>query len=279
MKDKLKLNYSDWWDNGRDFVFTQIISQRYDIDFTSPENSDIVFTSAFGSSRDHIDNFKIYYTGENTRNPINVDYKLSYNPDSHFRLPIYYVMSNEYTFITKKKSPLMLENRVGGSRDKFCGFLISNPSNHIRNNTFMTVSDNYKHVESGGGVFNNIGYRVGPNTIEWMSQYKFFICFENSKYDYYITEKLINAYHAGCIPIYWGSDTVSEELNENCMINFNKMSSHDELIDKIREIDNDENLYKRMLQEPLLKDNKFDINYSSDSLLEKFTEIINMSRK
>lgn len=269
---KLNLSYIDWWDNGQDFIFSKILEKKYDLNFTTPQESDIVFTGPFGDYKSKVSNYKIYYTGENTRNPDNVNFKFSYNIDSDFRMPIYYVMSNEYEVIGKTGSPILLENRKSGKRDKFCGFLVSNPSNQIRNSAFLAVN-NYKPVESGGAVYNNIGYKV-TNTIDWMSQYKFFICFENSKYDYYITEKLINAYYAGCIPIYWGSDTVSDELNENCMINVNKMRTFDELIEKIKEIDNDDNLYKKMLSEPLLKDNISDEKFSSENLLNVLSDKI-----
>jgi hypothetical protein len=181
-------------------------------------------------------------------------------------------MSNEYTEISGIGSPLLLENRKIGNRNKFCGFLVSNPSNQLRNETFLQISK-YKFVESGGAVYNNIGYKVS-NTLEWMTQFKFFICFENSKHDYYITEKLINAYHAGCIPIYWGSDTVSEEFNEKCFINCNKISTFGELISIINRIDNNESEYLSMLKEPLMKSNIYDSQFNSQNLLEIISSLI-----
>jgi hypothetical protein len=277
--ENLKINYIDWWDDGRDFVFSQILRQKYNLIFSNPNECDIVFTGPFNDMRlkDLVSSYKIHYTGENSRNPNNIDFSLNYNLDSDYRLPIYYVMSNEKTFIDKTPSPILLENRIKGKRNKFCGFLVSNPSNQIRNQSFIEVSK-YKHVESGGMVFNNIGFKV-YNTHEWMSQYKFFICFENSKYDYYITEKLINAYYSGCIPIYWGSDTVDSELNEDCMINVNKMRSYEELVDKIKEIDNNDILYRKMLSEPLLKNNVYDEKYSSYGLLGTFDFIIKKAKE
>ena len=268
---KLKISYCDWWDNGKDFIFTKILEQKYNLEFSSPYSSDVVFCGPFGSIKDSINSLKIYYTGENTRNPNNV-FKLNYNIDSDIRLPIYYVMSNEYTFISNRKSPLLLENRIISDRNNFCGFLVSNPSNNIRNKMLSDLSK-YKKVDSGGRVFNNIGYLVS-DTIKWTSNYKFFISFENSKYDYYVTEKLINAYHAGCIPIYWGSDKISEELNENCFINANKHTS-EEIIEMIKEIESDDNLYKKFLKEPLLKDNIYDEKWTSDGILDIFEKIIN----
>jgi hypothetical protein len=31
------------------------------------------------------------------------------------------------------------------------------------------------------------------------------VCFENTCQSLYLTEKLANAYAAGCVPIYWGA--------------------------------------------------------------------------
>lgn len=277
--EDLKISYIDWWDNGQDFLFSKLLEQKYNLIFDSPENCDVVFTGPFGDRKKSINNFKIHYTGENSRNPDDGSFCMNYNINSDVQLPIYYVMSSESTFISKRPSPLLLESRVNTPlyTKKFCGFLVSNPVNGIRNQAFIDLSK-YKHVDSGGSVLNNIGYKV-PNTIDWMSQYKFFICFENSKYDYYITEKLINAYHSGCIPIYWGSDTVADELNEKCMINVNKMKSFDEMVAKIKEIDENDDLYHQMINEPLLKDNKFNESFNSENILEIMVNAIKNRKK
>jgi len=43
------------------------------------------------------------------------------------------------------------------------------------------------------------------NKIETISNYKFCICAENVEYDGYVTEKIIDCFIAGTIPIYFGT--------------------------------------------------------------------------
>ena len=54
-----------------------------------------------------------------------------------------------------------------------------------------------------------------------MNTFKFLICFENEQAYPYITEKLGNAWLAGCIPIYWGTSKVVEDFNPSTFINCN----------------------------------------------------------
>ena len=51
------------------------------------------------------------------------------------------------------------------------------------------------------------------------SKYKFVIAMEHAKVPGYLTEKIINAYEAQSIPIYWGdSNTVEEIFNKESYI-------------------------------------------------------------
>ena len=38
------------------------------------------------------------------------------------------------------------------------------------------------------------------------------ICFENTSKPNYFTEKLVNAYYSGSIPIYWGDPNISKYI-------------------------------------------------------------------
>jgi len=58
------------------------------------------------------------------------------------------------------------------------------------------------------------GYKPVLNKYDVMKDYKFAICFENARdIDGYVTEKIFDAYKAGCVPIYWGNDT-DNKINE-----------------------------------------------------------------
>ena len=122
---------------------------------------------------------------------------------------------NKNIYINRKK----LKNRT-----KFCVAVISNnsSSDNFRLN-FINQLNKYKKVDMAGKVFNNIG-KIIENKIEFLSSYKFSIAMENSNGDGYLSEKIIDSFISGTIPIYYGDYMVDEYINPKAyiLINFFK---------------------------------------------------------
>jgi hypothetical protein len=58
---------------------------------------------------------------------------------------------------------------------------------------------------------------------EILQRSKFSYCYENNRdITNYITEKIIDSFVNGCVPIYWGADNVLEYIPENCFIDRRK---------------------------------------------------------
>jgi hypothetical protein len=76
------------------------------------------------------------------------------------------------------------------------------------------------------------GYNIIDNKKHGLSNYAYSIIIENSKSDYYFTEKLIDCLVTGTVPIYWGCPSIGNFFNEKGLIIFN-----DE-IDFIRKVNN-----------------------------------------
>lgn len=136
---------------------------------------------------------------------------------------------------------------------KFCCFIVSNPECVERNTMFHRLHEK-RHVDSYGRLFRNsiMPYETrGPEYIQFISQYRFMICFENKKQDWYLTEKIYNAYAAGCIPIYWGCPQIKEILNEKAFLLLEDIHGIDALVDRIIEIDEDEEKYLEIFNQPL----------------------------
>lgn len=79
----------------------------------------------------------------------------------------------------------------------------------------------YKKVDSGGKYKNNIGKPV-ENKRDFQMTHKFVIAFENTSTRGYTTEKIIGAYAAGAVPIYWGDPDVAMTFNTKSFINCNE---------------------------------------------------------
>ena len=69
----------------------------------------------------------------------------------------------------------------------------------------------------GGAVGNNIRESI-KDKIKFFSSYKFSIAMENSNGDGYISEKIVDSFLAGTIPIYYGDYMVDEYINPKTYI-------------------------------------------------------------
>jgi hypothetical protein len=72
----------------------------------------------------------------------------------------------------------------------------------------------------GGTVGNNIRKQI-INKEEFLSSYKFSIAMENSEGDGYISEKIVDSFLSGTIPIYYGDYMVDEFINPKAYILIN----------------------------------------------------------
>ena len=132
-------------------------------------------------------------------------------------------------------------------------------SNNIEHrNKFCLDLSQYKKVDCGGSCLNNIGEKV-IDKLEFQKQYKFCIAYENSAHPGYTTEKILNAYQSNCIPIYYGSETIAKDFNKETFINAHDFNSNEELIEYIKRVDTDEELYNSYLNKPIYSDYWLDI--------------------
>lgn len=137
------------------------------------------------------------------------------------------------------------------TKKKFCAALISNDiiTDGFRLN-FINELDKYKKVDMGGKYKNN----VGPinNKIKFLSSYKFSIAMENTEGDGYVSEKIIDSFLSGTIPIYYGDYMIDEYINPEAFILIRGEKDMKKKIEYIKQIDNNDELYKNILKKNLL---------------------------
>lgn len=142
-------------------------------------------------------------------------------------------------------------------KTKFCNFIYSNPKAHpMRDALFYEISK-YKKVDSLGMHLKNTEIEDTRNMEGWekisiqlKSKYKFSIAAENAKFVGYTSEKLMTSMMANTIPIYWGNPMVGKWFNEKSFINAMDYDSPGELIDRIKEIDQNDDLYCEIISQP-----------------------------
>jgi len=142
------------------------------------------------------------------------------------------------------------------SKKKFCAAVISNCQEFSKFRiNFINKLNEYKKVDMAGKCENNIN-RTIKNKIEFLSDYKFSISMENSDGDGYLSEKIVDSFLAGTIPIYYGDYLLDEFINPKSLILIKGEKDISQKIEYIKQIDNDYNLYKAILEEkPLIDDN------------------------
>jgi hypothetical protein len=79
------------------------------------------------------------------------------------------------------------------------------------------------------------------NKNETLRNYRFTLCYENmTNIDGYISEKIFDAFYAGCVPIYWGADNIADYVDPRCYIDKRDFGSYGELHDYLRDMSEDE---------------------------------------
>ena len=194
---------------------------------------------------------KIFYTGENITPDFNAcDYAIGFDwldfGDRYLRFPLYYLYGDICDKMEKKhiNIPEKLDRQ-------FCSVTISNTN---RNSIFKELFDklsSYKKVDSGGQWSNNVGGPV-KDKFSFDLNHKFSLVCENTSYPGYTTEKIVQAFAANCIPIYWGDPAIGKVFNKDAFVNVLDYSSIDGVIEKVKEIDNDDCLFMKMQRTPAL---------------------------
>lgn len=120
----------------------------------------------------------------------------------------------------------------------------------ISSNKTMTYGHKLRHnivnifknkMDIFGRTYNPIDYKL-----DGLKDYRFSFVIENCKEDYYFTEKLIDCFRTGTVPIYWGCPSIGNFFNIKGMLIFDK-------IEDLYNLNYDEQIYNDMI--PYIKEN------------------------
>jgi len=77
------------------------------------------------------------------------------------------------------------------------------------------------------------GYKIYNNKVDMLKDYMFSIVIENEKINSLFTEKLIDCFLTGTIPIYYGCEKICEFFDTRGIIVFNTLKELEDIINKI----------------------------------------------
>lgn len=281
MKTTIKICFVDFFPgfNETDNDFIKILRKYYNV-VIDQKHPDAVFYSCFGHTHILYDCIRIFYTGECVTPDFNVcDYAIGFDRlemgDRYIRVPLYRLF--EYADRYEKLFQRPVVNEIDENKD-FCSFVVSNCfADDIRVKMFEALNK-YRKVSSGGRYKNNVGGPVSDK-LQFQGQHKFAIAFENTVYDGYATEKLIDAFAAGTIPIYMGDPNIHLDFNEESFVNGHRFNSIEDIVARVKEIDENDDLYIRMLNtNPVISDNRGNLDLES-FLCNIFEQDKNLARR
>lgn len=131
----------------------------------------------------------------------------------------------------------------------FCSYVQSNETaGNKPREQLISLLNSYKTVDAGGKHLNTIGYCV-DDKVKFESNYKFSISFLNSR-SYTYQDRPTDAFAAKTIPIYMGNPDIAKIFNPKAFINCHDYNNFNEVVEYVKIIDNDDDLYLSMIQEP-----------------------------
>lgn len=263
IKPLLRVDFTDFGGafNKVENFFTHLLSQRFRVEICDPP--DLLIYSDKGHTHKIYTCHKLFWTGESIRPDFSqCDYALTQffiDDPRNERLPLYVMFANG--------DPTALQRdpaegpRLACERQKFCAFLArnGNPRRTRRRLEMFHRLSAYRTVDAGGTVLNNIGGPISLGTEAkraFLSAYRFNLCFENQAFAGYSTEKLSEAYQAGCVPLYWGNPIIERDFNPKAFLNLHQCASDEEFVEKVAELDRNEDARAAMLSEPLMEGNQ-----------------------
>jgi len=187
-----------------------------------------------------------------------------YNDVSHVKnnlIPVIYNRVKYFNSIYSNFESIRLA--IPFEQKKFCLFTSRNglnPNKQLIINQLSQLDaidflDKYDDVLKDKSCYNS------PELVSIYSQYKFIICFENSKTDGYVTEKIFNVFLSGSIPIYDGAPNITDYIVPGSFIQYDE-----NIVKKIKLLMNNKTLYNAVINKNKTKE----LDYSIlDNLLEQ----------
>ena len=236
-----------WFQNLSNFVFE-----------VKDNNPDFLIYDVFGETHLNYSNaVKIAYYSENKIPNLNLaDFAFG---QAHIMYLDRYLKYPDFVWSLRKLKKYDIQKirneAFKNNNRKFCAAVISdNFKPGCFRFHFFNQLNKYKKIDMGGRAFNNVGEYI-DDKIKFLSNYKFSFSMENSDGDGYISEKIIDSFLAGTIPIYYGDYMVDEYINPKSFILIKGKKDMKKKIEYIKKIDNDDKLYHKILKEKILNEN------------------------
>ena len=149
--------------------------------------------------------------------------------------------------------------------------VISNPNNQLRTTILHTLIQ-HGLCDSGGRVYNTIGAPI-DDKLAFTSRYVIGMAFENLVKPSYITEKIYEAFLAGCIPFYYGDENVILEFNPRSFLRLNP-TNHETIMSSLQDavslLSDKDRIDKMSIEDPISGYRSENLIRNGKSILKEF---------
>jgi hypothetical protein len=100
-------------------------------------------------------------------------------------------------------------------------------------------------------IENNVTLDTHHDNRFLFADFRFCLVLEHDKTAGYITEKILNAFVAGCIPIYYGTDEIFDMFNRKAFVYYDPENFNQSLT-QVLHLESNQTAYNAMMREPIL---------------------------
>lgn len=176
---------------------------------------------------------------------------------NYIAIPIVYLFckyfNDNYSVVSKRYG-------IPFKSKKFCLFISRNKLNNSKKELFNIMNKlqlgKIDYIEKYDDLIKHASCYWSDELLRIFNKYKFIVCIENSIDIGYITEKIFNVFFSNSIPIYSGSPSISQYINDKCYINY---SNNESLIKKVIKLSSKEQYYIKTLNRNKIRSNIIDI--------------------
>ena len=295
---KLKIDFRNFWGGfmKEDNLITNTLRMKHEVSIDE-QNPDVVIVQNTGRefSSDYGDAKVVHWFVEALDRTGTPDYdkchasftSCKFDDERNIRIPLWqfyidwfgnsYVAGRNPAFLVPVDQ--LTAKREPSKKDKFCCVLTNNDlglRKVVYPRAFQYWMNKGFGIESRGNFLRTHPSIGGDEMTKqtYIRDFKFNLCFDNSEYPGWITEKIIHPLIEGVVPIYWGAADVGEEFNTSAMIHARDFGTDIELYDRVIEIAQDEKLFSEMQTQPIFPDNKIPDHVTPEFLLAEMERVV-----
>lgn len=243
--------------------------------------ADIILHSFYDDRwRDYPDAIAVEVSGENAPPDFNQadyaisPYRIAYG-DRHLRYPAFCLRPTFRSLFDAEGRLIPFDAHAEAARkERFCTIVVSNANRDGACTTLFDLLSAHKPLASGGKWRNSFGGKRVDDKLAFLRTGKFTLACENSAFPDYVTEKIVDAFAARTVPIYWGAPNVSETFNPEAFIDCSRFPSLEAVVEEVRRLDADDAAYEAMLAAPLFKEGCCPETFRKERLRDFFANIL-----